>query len=241
MRIFKSLILITSLFLSFNMVGQKRTYIGIEAAVTNDKFKLEDPNNMLMPTHCVSTMAGINVSQDLNYWLSIETGFSHKFYQKGIGLKGQPDAYSVDYVLDTWQVPLRFNARLNLKSNIIFLKPTIGFHYCFNNDFFSSSGSGFGFFNGEQTPIFSYDETTNTSLTKTFLLLETGLGLEIKLSGKSLLTFSGSYYTGFKDVMQSHIVYQVNGSPESGAVMTSKGNYFSYSVGFRFPVGGRRQ
>ncbi len=233
---FKSFFIIFTLFLSITLVGQTRTYIGIEGAVTNDKYQLDDPGDMIMPTHCVSAMGGINVRQELNNWFSLESGLIFKFYKKGIGVKGQPELYSTGESFNSWQIPFRFNARLNLKSNIVFLKSTIGFHYCFNNDFFSSSGSGFGFFNGNETPVFSYEERTNTSLTKRFPLLETGLGLELKLSGKSLLTFSGSYYTGFKDVMQSNIEYQANGTG-SDAVMTSKGNYFSYSVGFRYPIG----
>lgn len=62
------------------------------------------------------------------------------------------------------------------------------------------------------------------------------LAIELRVLKTAFLSFSASYFTGFKKVIQSDIVYTLNDGPETTATTYSKGDYTSFNMGIRFPI-----
>lgn len=232
----KSLITLSILISSLILFGQNRTYLGIETAITNDIFEFSDKGNKLKQTIVPGALWGINIRQELNNYFSIGTGIIRNYYSEGFGynMKNFSNMGFTSNSYSSWQIPIRINYKVNLIKDRIFLTSTIGMHYCINSDYGGyGSDSSFTSFNGESI---SHGTTTDYGLTKTFPLLETAIGLELKLFRKVTLTISTRYCTGFKKVMLSDVSYYINSDPKMTASISGKGEYLGFGLQFIYPI-----
>jgi hypothetical protein len=229
----KLLIIAIATLLSLSVFGQKNTYIGFETTITNDVYDFTDEGDNIKPTLLINILWGINIRQDINNIFSLESGLIRKYYKEGLELNTNASPFLpgiLSNAINVWQIPLRIKSRFNIYSNKYFFTTNTGFHYCINSDY-GSYGSGHF---GDSTSYVNY--ASNTSLAKSFFLLETGGGFEFIILQKVLLSLSCNYFTGFRKIVQLDIEYTVNNEPLSYAYAHSKGDYWSVGIGLRYKI-----
>jgi hypothetical protein len=224
--------IVTAPILTF---GQKKTYFGIEAAVTGDIYKIEDNANEIKKTPVTSGLWGFNIKQELTNNLFLETGIIRKYYSEGVNFK-KISSISSTNAINAWFIPIRFGAFLNLKRNKIFIVPLIGYNFCINSDYGHGDGGGSGFVNETNGNKVNYDYTSSYNLAKTFSLLQTGIGVEFKLFKTASISFYSNYYFGLKKVIVLNINYSINNSSIQSAEAISKGNMASFGVQAKYPI-----
>ena len=231
----KNIVIILFLTSSVTLLyGQTKTYLGLEGGLSHDKVEFTDNGNQLRSTPLRSWSGGMTLSHDISKYFTLETGLLIKEYQKGYAFDiiGGPGGIT-SIGLNTMQIPLRFKSRVPLIADKLFFTTTVGYHFCFNKIdhtgslIFSTSGSG---------PRMESREDFTGDLQKSFGLLETAIGLELRVFKSAWLTFSAGYFTGFKKVTQGDIRYTVNDGPETRATMYSKGDYASFNMGLKLPI-----
>lgn len=214
--------------------SQMKTYLGVEVAATHDVYDLVDHGDGLKNIPRISGLWGFTFRQDLNPFLFLEAGFLRKYYNEGIGLKVS-SGYSETNAINAWYIPLRLGYRINVCKEKIVAVPLIGYSICINSDYGYGDGGGASMEQGLGYTA-SYNYISYYNLTKTFPLLQTGMGIEFQLLKTALLTVSANYYTGFKKVIALDINYTVNNSPQKTAHAFSKGENFSIGVDLKYPI-----
>lgn len=216
--------------------AQQNTYIGFEIGVTNDRFEFFDDGDILVSVPLNNLRLGVVLGYSFNDFLSIESGFVRKNYSEGFGFE-MPMHHSSNSgtSIRTWQFPLRIKPRVRFFSDDLFFTPTIGFHYCINRDhLFRNERASLGHSN-----FVNFNYRVDYTQFRTFPLMETGLGFEMNLFSKARINFTASYFTGFKQIIELDMVYDVFDGPEIMARGHSKGEYFNVSLGVHYPVIGR--
>lgn len=233
----KHIIVITIFFVLINSgFGQNKTYIGGEFAMTGDIYNIIDPCNLITTTPLITGSWGFTIGQEINRSFLIETGLIRKYYDEGFG-------YNIESLIigtssnayNTWQIPLRLKARMNLIHNRLFLTTTVGYHFGINTEFGYGGGSGGGgIVDGNDTIKVFY--TVNDSLAKTFSLIEAGIGFEFVVFDGFVLSLSSGYYTGLKRVYQMDMKTESNQCSSDKAVGINKGSYWNITFGIKYAI-----
>jgi len=230
----KSIFITLSFFLTGILFSQKSIYLGFEGGPSFDKYSFFDNGDQILSLPLSSWSYGINFSYDLNNFFSVETGAIVKDYKRGNGFRGIGEGVGFNAGgINTVQIPLRLRTRIPLIKDRLFFSTVMGYHHSFN--LFNTISSGSVGASGGNF-ILDSDEIFKGNLVKSFSLLETGAGLELRVLKTAYLRFSASYFTGFKKVSQSDIVYTVNDGPATRATIQSSGSYLSYTMSIRFPI-----
>ena len=216
--------------------AQQNIYMGFEIGVTNDRFEFFDDGENLINVPLNDLRLGAMVGYSFNEFLSIETGFVLKNYTEGFGFELPAHHSSTRATsIRTWQFPLRIKPRIKLFSDNLFFTPTIGFHYCINRDhLFRNERASLG-----HSSFVNYSYNVDYTHFRTFPLMETGLGMDMILFNKAKINFTASYFTGFKQVIELDMVYDVFDGPDIMARGHSKGEYINVSIGIYYPIIGR--
>jgi hypothetical protein len=233
----KSILTVTVfLFTLSSGFSQNSTFIGGEFALTGDIYDFNDPCGLITTTPLITGSWGITVGREINRNFLVETGLIRKYYDSGFGYNNMSFAAgSSSNAFNSWQIPLRLKAKLNLIKNRFFLTTTIGYHFSINSDYGYGGGvGGDGFISGSDTVIVSY--TVNDSLAKTFSLLETGIGFEFAVTDGFIISLSSSYYTGFNKVYQMDMTTEGGGCSPDNAFGISKGSYWAVSLGIKYAI-----
>ena len=218
------------------VVGQNNTYIGIEGAVNNDVYDIIDNGSLLKHVPLITGYFGLNIRQDINPTLFLETGLLRKYYDEGIGFKSS-SFYTESNAINAWLIPLRLGVRfklLNLRKQKLYIVPVIGYVFGINSDY----GYGDGGQSGSETSAkdtISYSVYSKLSQRHTFPLLQTGLGIEFSLFRIVLLSVNANYYTGFKNLIEQNIEYTQN-SVSNTAKGLSKGEIVSFGLSAKYPI-----
>ena len=225
--------LIFCLSISWVINAQQHTYIGIESGVTNDQFEFFDDGDLMVSIPLNSFRGGVIVGHSFGDLFSLETGFFLKNYTEGFGFEMPMfRGTSTSSSIRTWQIPFRIKPRVKLFSDNLFFTPTIGFHYCINRDhLLRNERNSLGHSN-----FINYQYDADYTRSRTFLLLETGLGLEMNLFRSVRLNFTMSYFTGFQKVVEIDMTYTAFDGPDIMARGHSKGEYVSASLGVHIPI-----
>jgi hypothetical protein len=237
------LIIIFIVFTAFGTFGQNKTYFGVEAAVTNDFYHMSDNRGSLRKhVPLVSGMGGINVRHEFHKNLFFELAVLRTEYEVGFGFRNAAwGMYGSGNSIDAWIIPLRFGKKFNLVKEKLFLVPVIGYAVCINSDYGFDAGQGpdgtgsgsQGLANGQQA---TYTETISDSFSKTFPLVQTGVGIEFKFHKSALFSLSMNYYSGFRKVIQDKISYSIDNSTSQTAIDVSKGQMLSISAGLKYAI-----
>ena len=229
--------MLLAVLLSTTCFPQKKTYIGIEGSIANDRVTIEDNGNELKHVPLLAPLVGINFRHEIYKNLFVEAGLLYKPYDEGMGFK-LDRGYSTGTGFNSWIIPLRIGTSIKLFEGIINLVPVIGYSFCRNQDYGYDSvyapGSSWGYIKTQQNSIAYSGATTYNN--KTFSLVQTGLGIEVKLFRTVNLNFSANYYLGLNKVYQQDVLYNINNSPDQSAKMVSKGQFWSVGVKLQYPI-----
>lgn len=223
-------------FICITTLGQKTTYIGVEAAVNNDIYDIIDNGTLLKQVPIITSYFGLNIRQEIGQAVFLETGLLRKSYHEAIGFNTS-SRYTETDAINAWLIPVRFGVRinlLNLQRQQIYLVPVIGYVLGINSDY----GYGDGIQSGSERSAhdtLSYNVYSKLSLRKTFPLLQTGLGVEFVFARVLLVNVNANYYTGFKNVIEQNIEYTHN-SVTSTASGLSKGEMMSLGLSIKYPI-----
>ena len=230
------IIIIAILFVSIHPgFGQNKTYFGGEAAMTGDIYDIIDPCNLITTTPLITGSWGFTVGQEISKNFLIETGLIKKYYDEGFGYTIKSVVLgSSSNAFNTWQIPLRLKSRINLIKERLFLTTTIGYHFSINTEYGYGGGSGGGgFINGNDTISVNY---VDNSISKTFSLIETGIGFEFVAFDGLIFSLSSGYYTGFKKVYQLNMTTEGHNCSTDNAFGISKGSYWSIAFGIKYTI-----
>ncbi len=230
----KRFLLIFPIAFSFMIVSaQRATYLGAEGAINLDVYDYVDNGSLIKHTYPSSGYFGLNIRQDINPGLFVEAGLLRKHYYEGIGFT-TTNGYGSGNAIDAWLIPLRLGTRINISRKKIFLVPVVGFALGINTDYGYGDG-GIGGSETTKTDTIIYNVNSKLNLTRTFPLLQTGIGIEFMFLRTALISVAANYYTGFKNVMTQNIEYTHN-SASYTATAVSKGEIVSFGIACKYPV-----
>src|SRR5690242_17240619 len=181
-RIQFALTAIVTICIVSSALGQKKTYFGLEFSVANDIYKITDDGGYLFNVPLINGVGGLNLRQEINRHLFVETGLILKYYQQGLGFKTIP-YYTSSSTDPSLIIPLRFGLNLNLYKGKIYLVPVVGYSFVINMLY--GYGYGYGYspgyssYHGKQTSAtttIDYDIREYYDLSRYFSLLQTGIG-----------------------------------------------------------------
>lgn len=228
-----------SLLLCLVVFSQKKTFMGVEGNLANDRLSIEDNGKQLQHVPLLAPLVGVTIRQEINHYFFTEIGLFYKPYDEGIGFKVDHTGYATSTGFDSWIVPFRLGTYLQAHNKKIRLTPVIGYSICKNQDYGYDSvyapGSGSWNYTITHSDSVAYDYSV-TYNNKTFSLIQTGIGIEIKLLKTLNLNFSANYYFGLNHVYQQDVLYRINGSSNQSAKMISKGQFWSIGVGLQYPI-----
>ena len=211
---------------------KNKTYLGFEFSVANDLFKISDNGNYLIAVPLWNTPIGLNIRQEINQKMFIETGLIWKQYWDGYGFNTFPyynsSTSDVSIIL-----PVRYGININLHKEKVYLVPVIGYSFGINPPF------GFGYGYGTETSnttVIHYNETENPDVSRYFSLLQTGLGLDFRVFRTMLLSLSANYYSGFNEITKIDIEYTVNNVGPYIGTAISKGEFWCISTSLKYPI-----
>jgi hypothetical protein len=212
--------------------GQNKTYFGIEFLAANDLFTITDNGDYLMPVPLINGQIGLQVRQEINRIIFIESGVILKHYWQGFAFKTIP-YYSSSSSDPSWIIPLRFGLTLNLHKEKIFFIPVVGYSFGINPPF--GYGLGYGTQTSNTTTI-DYNYTENPDVSRYFSLVQTGVGLEFKLFKTLRLSTTANYYSGFNKITQLDIQYTVNNAGPVTGKAISHGTFWGIGAGLKYPI-----
>ncbi len=232
-----SLLILLLLLTTIRMFSQKQTYFGFETGVASDFYNFTDSGNRLETIPNQTGTWGFNIEHEINNYFSIETGLIRKHYRERYWFKSISTSIvksRTTEAANVWQIPLLFNSRITLPNQKVSLLMTLGYHFCINSDYDTYGHGASSLITSTDTLVFNY--SSNSNITKSFSLIETGLGIEYKVFNKVILTLSGSYFTGFREAVGFDINYKVNSEPTETANAHSKGEYWRVTIGVRYSI-----
>ena len=217
------------------MRGQRATYLGLEIGPKFEVYRYTDNGNYLYTKPFFDTpVFGITIGQKINKTFLAETGLYFVDYGESYRLR-KSDFYFTTNAIFVYQIPFRLKARLNLIEDRLNLTGTVGYSLNINSEFTSMGFTIFSYYDGQDS-IFSVD-TSDYGLRKTYPLLETGLALEYQFKNRMVLYFAGHYFFGLTRVINIDVYYKTNNEPYKYANVYSKGDYYSFVLGVKFPIG----
>lgn len=234
----KSYLTFTCLLLTLSLAAQKNMYVGVEIGAANDRLQFFDDANHVVNAPLANLRAGMIIGYTFNNSLAIEAGIIRKNYKEGFGFEFETfESYNYSTSIRTWQFPLRLKPKVRVFADNVFFTPAVGFNYCINLDQRFHSGGGGG--GGSPEEIIRYHYNADYSLTRSFPLLETGLGIEVHVLKKASFSFMASYFTGFNPVVDLDLTYTVNDGPDTIVQAHSKGDYACFYIVLSYPIIGR--
>jgi hypothetical protein len=235
-RKFTPLILFILLFpaLSWGQYRYKKfTYFGVTLGLKSELFRVADSGNELYNKHNFQNgIMGIFFEQELNRWLSINSGFYFTNYGTDFRFK-RDDGFNIFNTMKTSIMPLRFSFNLPISYGVpeIRLVPSIGTNFVLNNTntAFETRGS--------IAPDLSdtYSGTIYYNLKKFYFLAEGGLNFDILFAKGLIVSVGGRYYQGITDVAKVDLEYRIGREINRGT-LTSRGSFYSFQFGVKYPI-----
>jgi hypothetical protein len=220
------------IYLLNSVYGQTKTYVGFEFSVANDLYAITDNGDYLKGVPLVNGLGGLNIRQEINSSIFVETGVLLKYYWEGFAFKTIP-YYSTTSSDPSWIIPVRFGFNMNLYKRKIYLVPVVGYSFGIDPSF--GYGIGYGKQTSSTTSI-DYYYAENPHVSRYFSLLQTGVGFEFVLFKTLLFSTAANYYKGFNKTTQLDINYTVNNSSETTGTAISKGDFWCVSTGIKYQI-----
>lgn len=232
----KRLLLITVLisFFYLGALGQRKTWLGIEASITSDQYNTTDPGNEMRKIPILGALGGVVVRQEISARFFLETAILFKNYDEGIGFKKEP-GYSTSTGFNAWVLPLRAGMKfLICRRKPIYLVPVAGYAFGLNADYNYGAGGGSGT-TITNTDIVQYDYTSSYK-SQTFHLLQAGAAIQFRFFRKASIQVSGNYYAGLTRIMEQDVSYSINNGAPQNALIRGNGSFWNIGVGMQYPI-----
>ena len=219
------------LLLSAAAFGQSSTHIGVDVSYVADKYGFNDPGGRLEQAALDGALWGITLREVVLKYLYLETGVYTRPYKVGIAFSNIGSTGGTDR--NAVLLPLRVGARWPLFKGKVTVAPVVGYVLALANE--GQTPRVYGDLRGLAADTIHYDYTVQYP-TQSFSLLQLGLGLDIRLWSKTLLSISTGYYQGLDKILIQHIKYSVNSGPETAATAYTKGSFYSIGIGLKRQV-----
>jgi hypothetical protein len=228
------LILLFTLVTIFSFAQQK-TYIGLDFSGSNDLYKITDSGTELTNPPLKNNQFAITVRQDINKYLSIETGLMRKHLVRGLIFTPLVGSGGEWYGGRSNIIPLKLITRINIRKEKIYLVPTIGINYYMCGH---QGGSSYGGYQKEEGGDSVHSQFTTTSgLHANYFLLQLGLSSEFLIWKKFIFSIFVNRYIGFERILTTNINYTVNKNPQIyTASEYTKGDFWNLGIGIKYPL-----
>jgi len=223
-------------FLATQIRAQKNTYFGVEAGLKFDKFHVADSRGLMDTKSSFETLAyGFSIERELNEHLSFETGLTFVTYWQTNKFKGS-DEWTSNNLINTYHIPITIRSNISLFGGKLSFVPAASYVLGINGNY-TSWGEGHETFakSSGDKKIEVYD-AWSSGKKKVFSLLGTEISLDLRLKNDMKIGLSAAYYAGLNKVLDILYVYQQTGEPQYEATTVSNGDYFSLSLGIKYPI-----
>lgn len=227
---------VIALILFFSVISwapaQKSTYFGLEFGPKYEVYQYSGSGEVIYTKPSLDLpVYGFNFSQELNKSILLETGLLFVDYSESYRFR-QDYPYFASNAVYSLQIPLRIRSRIQLIKDKLSLTSTVGISANIN----TSYGSwGYLRMGDIQNPTFLVD-TANYSLQKSYPLLEGGIGLSYTFKKGMILNLNSQYFYGLQRVVDIDVYYAIDGSPTRYVNVFSNGDYFSFTLGLKYPI-----
>jgi hypothetical protein len=228
-----TLLIILALFSSFTSFSQFRYAIGVEAGLSDDKYRVSDRNGNLITIPCISGVAGINFRMNPDDKLFYEVAFLAKQYTTGFALKQQSSNVGNDAFV-ALLIPVRAGYHLNFSDRLSFV-PLIGLSPAFKIS--GKEGVAGSFFEKNQVAEVEWHFTTRSLKRDFYALVQGGLGLEytpLLFPNLKLALSTNYYYQWLSTVNILDINYKINNGRVQQGNLFGKGRFLNLSAGVRY-------
>jgi hypothetical protein len=229
--------------------SQRSTTIGVELASSSDIYKITEQQlvqiksnaSELSASRPTSSIVGLNIRRNLNSTFYLETGLHLKTYSVERSFEFNENNFTIGYsnnnYFRSFIIPVKMGVKVNLYKDKVQLTPNMGFSLVKNHfpklNPNTNQGTGTYAYPSNSSLIYSYSTRYNTS---SYVLFQTGIGLDVKLTRAITLSLAGSNYQGFKKVISQDIKYNFSNQPERAAQSYSNGSMRTFSFGLKFAL-----
>lgn|GEM_PF-1304271 len=212
-------------------LAQTTTHIGAEVAYSADIFKISD-GSLLRKPELSSALWGATIRRTFNKHVFLETGFYARAYKIGLAFKQDYGFSGTDRT--GYLVPLRAGIRLPILKGAVAFCPVAGLTFGVTDEGSGDKMSG-TIHNWHGVESSQYEYTVQYP-SQVFALFQAGMGLDIRLWPKTLLSLSTNYYGGINNILMQRIFYKRGAGVPTIASQYSKGGFYSVGIGFKYEV-----
>lgn len=225
---------ITCCFCLFNCMtslAQNTTHIGAEVAYSADFFKINDPGGRVTHPDVSSAIWGATIRRTFNKHVFLETGVYARAYKLGLAFDHNFGSGGTDRtgVL----IPLRVGGRLPLFKGAIALCPVTGISFGITDEGLGGKVDGVRQWEGVERIEYEY---TIHYPSQVFSLFQAGMGMDIRLGQKALLSLSTNYYGGISKILVQRIEYTPGNGTATKATQHTNGGFYTVGIGFKYEV-----
>jgi hypothetical protein len=237
---YRILLVCSFLATALSSFSQSTTHIGVEVAYSADFFKINGARDVLTPPDISSALWGATIRRTFNKTVFLETGLYARAYKVGVAFLDGYGSSGTDR--KGYLVPLRAGLRLPILKGAIAFCPVAGITLGVTDEGYGGKveGTKMGV---DQNRLRNIRYTYTVQYPSQVLtLFQAGMGIDIRLGRKNLLSISTNYYGGFTKIMEQHIEYEAShGAPGeisalSMATQHSKGGFYTVGIGFKHQV-----
>ena len=213
--------------------AQMKTYLNIEAGPQWSIIKVADPGNYFTGSYVKSSMAGATLGQEIFEDLSVYAGVYYQQFKDGINMIDQRSFQSRSTSYSALLFPLRFEYRVQMSEFPVSLIPRIG--YMYGRISAPDPIAGTGIISAPDGTAFSYQMQQAFESTSLHML-ETSMGVGLRIFGFWQASLHLSYLTGFTEPMSNTVAYSGSDGSDYTAVYSSKGNTIYTTLALQIPV-----
>ena len=219
--------------LALPVTAQKKTFLNIDAGPQWSINKVADPGNQFTGSYVKSSIAGATLGQELAEDLTISAGAYYQSYKDGINMIDDRPQQARYTSYSTLLFPLRLEYRVQLSEYPVSLIPRIG--YIYGRPSLPGPASHSGILTSPEgtTYAFQYQQSFEPV---DLHMLETGIGLGLRIVGFWQTSVHLSYLTGFTDPVSNDLTYSGSDGRNYSAEYTTKGNTLYTSLSLQLPV-----
>lgn len=217
-----------------NLFGQRRTYAGIETAVTNDVIEIRESGSEITSRPLIGGRFGFLISQEISDYGRVEIGFTYKDYQEGFAFKTFSGTVSSEAVAALC-IPLRIHPKIPIVRERLYISPVVGVAYAWIPGGSLEGESKVKVNSG--TDSISFISYGNYGVTRSFFLFQTGLSLDFIFRDDASLTLFSTRYGGHNVIYHNNFSYQKNNSPLVYGETFSKGTFWDIiGISYIYPI-----
>ncbi len=219
------------LLMSVGCLAQSTTYIGAEVAYSADFFKISDPGGRVTHPDISSALWGATIRHTLSKHLFLEGGIYTRAYKLGLAFDHSYGSSGTDRT--GYLVPLRVGGRLPLFKGTVAICPVAGFTFGVTDEGLGGLLDSASYQDAATSIRYMY---TTTYPSQVFSLVQAGIGIDIRLWPKTLLSLSTNFYGGINKILTQQIGYVPGNGAAVKATQHSNGGFYTVGIGLRREV-----